>query len=92
MKLFAEFKVKMQEMLQFDGFTFPDGRDVYDGMSTKFGKINLVDNIVETENISSAPGKQWVQSYMPFILTNNSKAIDRLFAMDLLCDCHIKNR
>ncbi|CAC5417390.1 unnamed protein product [Mytilus coruscus] len=51
-----EFKVTMQGINQFQGFAFPDGKDVNDGMSSQYGSIQLLQSVVETENISAVPG------------------------------------
>lgn len=46
----------MQKISQYSGVVFPDHKDLVDGISGRYGSIELHDDVIKTENISSVPG------------------------------------
>jgi hypothetical protein len=46
----------MQGLTQYQGFVFPDSKDVRDGISSNHGIIELPETVVTSENISAMQG------------------------------------
>jgi hypothetical protein len=46
----------MQGLTQYQGFVFPDSKDVRDGISSNHGSIELPETVVTSENISAMQG------------------------------------